>query len=33
MGRRSLPDRDPVPASGDLVGDRFVRMAQGATGF
>jgi hypothetical protein len=33
MGRLSLPDRDPVPASGDLVEDRLVRMAQGVTRF
>lgn len=26
MGRLSLPDRDTIPASGDLVEDRLVRM-------
>jgi hypothetical protein len=33
MGRLSLPDRNLVPASGDLVEDLLVRMDQGATGF
>jgi hypothetical protein len=33
MGRLSLPDRDTIPASGDIVENRLVLMAQGATGF
>ena len=33
MGRLSLPDPIPLPASGDLVENRLLRPAQEATGF